>query len=237
MSAEPLTLGAAVLAGFLGSGHCLGMCGGIAVLPGARAGGGSRSQLFIYNVSRLLSYSILGALVGFLGASVGEVLDVPRWSVILRLATGLVVVFIGLALWSGNTRWAFAERLGARLWRRVAPLATRMSSWPTGLRLASLGLLWGLLPCGLVYSLLLAASVSGSAQDGALTMAAFGLGTLPSMLGLGLVGQAAVQKLRLPSVRRAAAVVLIISGLWLAAMPIWHMSGSAGQHDHSAGAL
>jgi len=232
---EAITLGAALLVGLLGSGHCVGMCGAMALLPGAGPEPAPRWAMLSYNLARMTSYAILGAVAGGFGAALGQLFDLSFWSLVLRVATGAVIVLIGLMLVTGNRNLAIAERLGASLWRRVSPLAQRLRGGPPGLRLVGLGLLWGLLPCGLVYSVLLAASVSGSAAQGALTMAAFGLGTVPSMLGLGLAGGALLTRLRRPRFRWSAGVVLVLCGLWLAAWPVYHALGRSdpqGGHGH-----
>jgi sulfite exporter TauE/SafE len=217
MNMEPLTLGMAFIAGIMGSGHCVGMCGGLALLPtaAARESAGRLPLLLGYNGFRLVSYALLGAGVGATGAAIGKLLDVSWWSLLL-----------------GDPRFALAERLGGRLWKRISPLAMRLNASGGRWRMPGLGLLWGLLPCGLVYSMLLATSVSGSAVQGAGLMLAFGAGTLPSMLGMGYLGQAGLAHLRKPTLRRVAGAVLIVGGIWLAAWPIWHRAAPAADHGH-----
>ena len=222
------------VAGLLGSTHCVAMCGGIATALGApRSGAGARSLPLLYQLGRIGSYGIGGALVGALGAAAGLGLALARWSEVLRLATALIVVVIGLdiALGSGQrARWLRApERLGAMLWRRVAPAARRALPAAPGARALALGLLWGWLPCGLVYSALLAAAVAGSVAGGAATMIAFGLGTLPAMVGLSFAGG------RLPRpdgvMARLLGSIIVGCGLWTAALPIAMLTG-AHVHDH-----
>ena len=228
-----LTLVTALLAGVLGSTHCLGMCGGIATALGAVPAASRQRQLLLYHLGRITSYAIAGAIAGSLGAAAGFAFAVSRWSEVLRLATALMVVVIGLDIaWSGSSRgrWLkLPERWGAQLWRRVAP-RTRISlpAYPNT-RALVLGLLWGWLPCGLVYSVLLAAAVAGGSASGAATMIAFGLGTVPAMAGLSLVGA------RLPrpggSLARLLGAALVACGLWTAVMPIAALSG-AHEHQH-----
>ncbi len=233
MNPEPITLLMALTAGFLGSGHCLGMCGGIATLPAA-ASSKTGIRVLLFNLGRLVSYALLGALVGLLGASIGDLFDVRQWSMILRIATGVVVILVGIYLLTGIRALLFGEKLGARFWAKIAPLAKRFSSQKNLGQTWMLGMLWGYLPCGLVYSMLLAASVSGSPVTGAGVMVAFGLGTLPAMAGLGLAGSGLLVKLRQGQARRIAGVVLILGGLWTAGQPIYHQyqmqSGERHQH-------
>jgi uncharacterized protein len=230
-----LTLVTALLAGVLGSTHCFSMCGGIATALGAVPGGASRTrQVLLYHCGRVASYATAGAIAGSLGAAAGFAFDVSRWGEILRLATAVMVVVIGLDIaWSGSSRgrWLkLPERWGAQLWRRVAPRARSPLPASPYTRALVLGLLWGWLPCGLVYSVLLAAAVAGGGASGAATMIAFGLGTVPAMAGLGLVGA------RLPSpggtLARLLGAALVACGLWTAVLPIAALSGAHEHHHH-----
>lgn len=230
-----LALATVFIAGLLGSSHCLVMCGGIATALGAPRSGGGRWQPLLYQFGRISSYGTAGALVGGLGAAAGLGLAVSRWSTILRLATALVVVIIGLDIalaTSGRARWLRApERLGAMLWRRIAPAARAALPASAAARALMLGLLWGWLPCGLVYSALVAAAVAGSALGGAATMIAFGLGTMPSMLSLSYAGT------RLPrpdgTLARLLGAIIVACGLWTATMPIATLTGASPHHHHA----
>ncbi len=231
-----LTLLTAFVAGVLGSTHCAAMCGGIATALGAVPGGASRHrQLLLYHLGRLASYGTAGAIAGTLGAAAGFAFAISRWSEILRLATAAVVVVIGLDIalsGSPRARWLrLPERWGARLWRRVAPLTRTSLPASASARALVLGLLWGWLPCGLVYSVLLAAAVAGGATSGAAIMIAFGLGTVPAMAGLSYAGA------RLPrpggSLARLLGAALVACGLWTAVLPIAALSGAHEHHHRS----
>jgi uncharacterized protein len=222
----------AFLAGLLGSGHCLTMCGGIAAALGT---GGARRpwQPLLYQLGRLGGYAIAGGTAGALGAAAGFAFALSRWSELLRLATAAVVTVIGLDIACGSgtlVRWLRSpEQLGALVWRRFASGArARLPASPV-LRALALGLLWGWLPCGLVYSVLLAAAVAGSAGRGSATMVAFGLGTLPAMSGLSYLGR------RLPhrdgTLARLLGAALVACGLWTAALPLAVLTG-AQPHAH-----
>jgi len=225
----------ALVAGLFGSAHCVAMCGGIAAALGtARGSDPRRTRPLLYQLGRITSYACAGALAGTLGAATGAVLAVDGWSELLRFATAVVVIIIGLDIALGanaRARWLRApERLGATLWRRLAPAATRLIPERPAARALMLGLLWGWLPCGLVYSVLLAAAVSGGALQGAALMFAFGLGTLPAMLGLSYAGA------RVPHPRGAVArvlgAVIVACGLWTAALPLADVSGLY-EHHHT----
>ena len=115
-----------------------------------------------------------------------------------------------MGAWSGI---AHVERAGQWLWRRVQPALKRVGPPDTPGRMAAAGALWGWLPCAMVYSVLVTAMLSGSAAAGALTMLAFGLGTLPMMLALGLLGARLRGWLRLPAVRIACGAVVLGFGV------------------------
>ena len=204
-----LDLVAALLMGLAGAGHCLMMCGGIA---GAFAGKVSTTQLLVYNLGRITSYAIAGAL---LGAAVGEVAAFSGYGLItLRILAALVLILFGLYL----GQWWFGlrhiERLGQPFWQRVQPLAKRFrqqQSYPT---LYIAGLFWGWLPCGLVYSALSWAAISGSATQGALYMASFGLGTLPAMFAFGWFSRTLQHFLRSHGFRQLMGAIMIVYGIW-----------------------
>jgi sulfite exporter TauE/SafE len=218
-----LALVTAFMAGLLGSTHCLTMCGGIASALGATRATGSRAGYpLLYQCGRLTSYAAAGGLAGALGLAAGAGLALARWGQVLRLGTALVVVLIGLDLALGAGArlrlLRLPERAGARLWRRVAPLVTRALPASGSARAFTLGLLWGWLPCGLVYSVLLAAAVAGGAAAGSTVMLAFGIGTLPAMLSLSYAG--AHLGLGDGAVARLFGALIVACGLWSASMPI-----------------
>jgi len=230
-----LTFLTALLAGLFGSAHCLGMCGGIATALGAAGEGRSAWQSLLYHSGRILSYSTAGAIAGALGATAGLAFAISQWSAILRLGTALIVILIGLDISLGASapaRWLRApERWGAWLWRRLA-LGRRLPipSAPRA-RALLLGLVWGWLPCGLVYSVLLAAALAGGARAGALTMLGFGLGTLPAMSTLSYAGSWLPQ--RDGPMARVLGALLVACGLWTAIVPVAVLSG-AQEHRHHA---
>jgi hypothetical protein len=227
-----LTYVTAFFAGLLGSTHCLGMCGGIATALGSAARQVRPWPALLYQLGRIASYSTAGAVAGALGAAAGFAFAVARWSEILRLATAVVIVLIGLDIGLGSSargRWFRApERWGARLWRRLVPRAGLTAPLSPSARALVWGLLWGWLPCGLVYSVLIAAALAGSAARGACIMAAFGLGTLPAMTSLSYAG--AQLPRRDGALARLLGAVLVACGLWSAVVPLAVLSGRQHQH-------
>jgi sulfite exporter TauE/SafE len=234
-----LTLLTACAAGLLGSTHCVAMCGGVATLLGTTHARGARAGLtWLHHAGRIASYGAAGALAGASGAAAGSTLSIPAWSDVLRLVTALVIVLIGLDIALGGAaraRWLrVPERVGAQLWRRVVPYAQAVLPATPAARALVLGLLWGWLPCGLVYSVLVAALASGSAANGGATMIAFGLGTAPAMLALSHGG--ARIPLRDGAFSRVLGAVIVACGLWTAAVPIAALTGADTHAHHVAAA-
>ena len=243
---DGVAMSAALVAGLIGSAHCFGMCGGIAGAMGMAAaqngvrGGRLGLHATLYNVGRITSYVVAGVIVGLLGSALGDMIDLPSWSLWLRGITGLVLVLLGLQIAFGWRLLTFLERGGARLWRRLSPLAGRLLGKRGAINALGLGMLWGWLPCGLSYSMLLVAATTGTAVGGGAIMLAFGLGTLPSMIGASYAGGRIGG---LPGGRRTrviAGLLIALMGIWTAAVPMRHI-GSGGhdghgsmQHEHHA---
>jgi hypothetical protein len=173
--------------------HCIGMCGGIVgalsfSLPDQTRRSWARLTLFLlaYNTGRTASYAIAGALFGSFG---GVLLDAGLRSSLhggLRWLAAVVVVGIGLYIAGWFPRITLVERFGEPVWRRLEPFGRRLLPIRTLPRAFLYGSIWGWLPCGLVYTMLISAPAQGGAMAGALYMALFGLGTLPVMVATGL---------------------------------------------------
>lgn len=205
---------AALLVGLLGGVHCAGMCGGIVALLGASLSGPHRhAMLAAYHGGRIASYTFIGALFGGLGERLVHGLGLPQAQAVLALAGGAFLVLLGLYLGGWWPVLARLERLGGRLvWRRLEPLGRRFLPPAGPGQAVLLGMVWGWLPCGLVYSVALWALAAGSALRGATLLLAFGLGTLPNLL---LLGWAAVRMqvwFRRPGFRRLAGGLVIALG-------------------------
>lgn len=201
------------LVGLLGGTHCVGMCGGIV---GALSMGGQArwSMHFAYNGGRILSYAAAGAIAGTLGAaSMGLEGQVPA-RLILYFVANLMLVAMGLYLLGVTKALAFTERAGQSLWRRLQPLTRRFLPVRSVAQAFPLGVLWGWLPCGLVYSALATALSTSSAGRGALTMLAFGLGTLPNLLLAGIVLARLNGFVRRPIVRTLSGLLVLGFGLY-----------------------
>lgn len=205
----------ALLAGLLGGVHCVGMCGGIVAAFSFRADGTQppfRLHL-AYNLGRISSYAMFGALAGTLGASLKLATFLPAQTLLYVLAQ-VVMILLGLYL-AGFNRWVLVfERAGGALWRVVQPLFRRLLPVRSLPQALLAGMAWGWLPCGLVYSVLVSALAAGSAPSGAALMLAFGLGTLPNLLGMGLFARQIQPFMQRLWVRRAAGLMVAGFGVW-----------------------
>lgn len=208
----------AFLAGLAGSFHCIGMCGGIVAAISLKDSGNAfgarfRSQLF-YNTGRIATYTALGAVAGLIGSS----LDLMSMKVVFRwfmVGANLMVIMVGLssALGLNVLNLSTLEGTGARF--LTAPLK-RLLAANSPIASLPLGLVLGLLPCGLVYAPLLAAAGTGSPVIGAATMAAMGLGTVPVLLAFGTASSAVSGALRNAMLRAAGVIIALmgVAGLW-----------------------
>jgi sulfite exporter TauE/SafE len=223
---------AAWLTGLAGSGgHCLGMCGGIVGALGVRAQHGWRGYavLAAAHLGRVLGYMAAGALVGFVGAALFGALLGAAGTVVLRVVAAALIATTGLQLLLGRPLLAVFERGGARVWRQLAPLARGLLPPRDTSHALAVGLLWGFLPCGLVYAQLAVAAASGSAWQGGVLMAAFGLGT---SVGLSVVS-ALLQSLGLARVpRRAAGALLLLFAVALVVPLLPPLPATPQAHVH-----
>lgn len=227
-SPDWLTLGAALLAGLLGGVHCVAMCGGIATGFSALHGRGGWRLALEANGGRVLGYVLAGAIAGGIGHGIVTLARSDTVSLVLRMAVGVVLLVAAFRLLVPRGRFNPFARVALHFWVRVQPLARRLGPGDSSLRRIALGMLWGWLPCGLSTTLLAAAWLQNDARHGALTMAAFGLGTLPVMLPLTWSGQRIGRWLQRPALRRvagamiAAAGVLTLAAPWLMHVPQLH---------------
>lgn len=210
---------AAVLMGLAGSGHCMGMCGGIAAALGQQQSTAWRIALF--NLSRVASYAIIAGLLGGGIAAIGG--DLKSLMPAMRLFAGVLLIAMGLYMLDWWRGIQILERGGAVLWRGLQPISRRLMGQRSPLSTMALGLLWGFLPCGLVYSALSWAIAYSGDSNAAWLMLGFGIGTLPSMLAASFTGAWLQTLFRQRSTRMLVAASMILFGLWTAAMPIMKM--------------
>ena len=243
MNADPgaLSLGAALLAGLAGSGHCLGMCGGIAgalAMRRPQAGFGTKlGYALAYNLSRITSYALAGALAGLLGRTLLAAVDVKPMSIAFRVVAGAIMIAAALQLVFGWRLLGPLESAGSGLWRRVAPWAGKRGQ-SSGIGGAiGLGLAWGWLPCGMTYSMLLLSATTASVPMGAAVMLAFGVGTLPSMVTATVAFERIARALSSrATLRNVAGALLLAFGLYTAGNALMHVRPAPQQqqqgHEH-----
>ena len=230
-----LTVGAAFLVGLLGSTHCIGMCGGIvgALMlgldsPVRKSPWRLPAFLLAYNSGRILSYTIAGGITGFLGGQLVRLewgIDFPLGGII----AGLFMIALGLYLTGWWRLLAVLEKSGAHLWKRIEPLGRRLLPVNSLLQAFALGMLWGWLPCGLVYAALAWSLTTADAGHGALLMLGFGLGTLPMLLLMGGAAEQLNRFVRSPQVRKIAGLLIIGLGVYM----LWAaFQGGAHVHHH-----
>lgn len=215
MMAEPLVLLSSLAAmfgiGLLGVGHCFAMCGGIASALGFASEKSGSRLIIAYNVGRVFSYACAGGVVASMGYASANYLSLAP---VLRAIAGFLLIAMGLTMagwWRGLSH---LERVGGLLWRRIQPIGQALLPVRTLRSALLLGLVWGWLPCGLVYTALAFAATAETPVAGMAQMAAFGLGTMPAVilggLSLGKLGEL----LRSHNLRLVFALLLIVYGIW-----------------------
>lgn len=202
--------------GFFGAGHCLGMCGGISASLGMSAKpDGAHSTIIInlgFQLGRLSSYTLLGAAFGLLAGWSHE--NFQSIGIALRIIAGLMLIAMGLYLSSWWMGLQFLEKQGFKLWRKIQPLTQKLLPPSTPIKSLAVGLLWGFLPCGLIYSALIWASTTSHWAESALLMMLFGLGTLPAMFASGILASQIQSLARNQKFRAITGIAVIAFGLW-----------------------
>ena len=200
--------------GLVSSGHCIGMCGGImGALTLAIPAEAKKKRwiiLIAYNVGRIGSYALMGLMAGFFAQQFAAL----GGGEFLRALAGLLLIAMGLYLadwWRGLT---YLEKLGRHLWAYLQPLGKSLMPVNNVPKAMGLGVVWGWLPCGLVYSALALAMSQPSPLIAASAMFAFGVGTLPSVLAAGVLAQQLAKILQKRGVRLGLATLVMLYGAW-----------------------
>ena len=218
--------------GLLGSVHCVGMCGGIVgalTLSTVQQPGQSNRLLlflFAYNAGRITSYTVAGFIAGVVGSTLIDAVDKQTAFLVTRIVTGVFLLALGLFL-AGWTQFLLPlESIGLRLWKYIQPLGKKFIPITSLPHAYYAGLVWGWLPCGLVYSALIWALASGNGVTGAATMFTFGLATLPALF---LSGLSAVKFSKLTK----SVLIRRLVGALLVGLGIVQLSGIWATHVHS----
>lgn len=212
-----LSLLSALFIGLAGSVHCIGMCGGIVsafsfVIP---KGVAKWPYVVAYNVGRIGSYTLLGALTGYMGSIVTG--NLSGGLMILQFISACFLVLMACYIgdwWRGLAR---LERIGGVLWRKIRPWSKALLPFKHPIYAVPYGIIWGWLPCGLIYSTLTWSLASGGAYQGAAIMLCFGLGTLPALIAMAASIESIKHLLTHPFTRQIVAgclVVFALSMLW-----------------------
>ena len=213
-----ITLAAAFLAGLTGSLHCAAMCGpllGLVCGHDAEKPAHPRrlAGALAYNAGRITSYCIAGAATGAVGSAGLALRGGPSAQHAMLIATSAALLMLAayIAGWTAPARGI--ESAGRVIWRRIEPFSRQFLPANTPARTYALGLVWGWLPCGMVYVALIAAISTADPLQGALLMAAFGVGTLPSMLAVSLWGRRLVQAAKSRFAQAAIAAIIAATGI------------------------
>jgi sulfite exporter TauE/SafE len=205
--------------------HCLSMCGSIIgslTLSLKREIREDKSQLlpFVlsYNLGRISSYALAGFFAGLVHNALMLPLGEGQGHRILQIVSALIMTGAGLHIGGWFPRFAYIERAGTQLWRRIEPYGRRLLPVQTIKQAYIFGMIWGWLPCGLVYAALALSATAGNEFRSTLTMLFFGLGTLPAVAGVGLMTNLMVKLSRMKEFRKLAGISLLVLAL-LAAFP------------------
>ena len=211
---------AAFAMGLLSSMHCIGMCGSIigtltlSLKPEIR---NKKSTLlpyvFNYNLGRICSYTLAGFIVGFLGTLFVLPFGSEYGHRILQILSAIVMVSAGLYLAGWFPRFAYIERIGVHFWKLIEPFGRKLMPVSSYSQAYLFGLVWGWLPCGLVYAALALAATTGNAVHSGLTMLAFGLGTLPAVVGIGIMTGLLTRLAKVKRFKQAVGLLLILTAL------------------------
>ena len=212
----------AFMVGLLGGVHCIGMCGGIVGALCLGLGGNTEATikksfpfLVAYNIGRISSYTLAGILMGSIGWLGSHLFTLYEIQKVLEIIAALFMFALGLYIagwWRGLAK---VEQAGSKiLWSRLEPYTRKFMPVTSTRQAFLLGLIWGLLPCGLVYSVLIWTITSQSPVEGGLLMLSFGLGTLPNLLLMGIFASTLRQFIQQPWVRQVAgSLITIFAGL------------------------
>lgn len=211
--------------GLISSLHCIGMCGSIigtlslSLAPEIRQ---NKTKLFWfvlnYNIGRISSYAMAGALIGLLEMLFSLPFAQGHGHRVLQLLSATVMASAGLYIAGLFPRFAYIEKIGSKFWKKIEPFGRKLIPVKTRTHAFLFGMVWGWLPCGLVYAALALAATTGDSLRSSLTMLAFGLGTLPAVVGVGIMTAALTRLSRMKHFRLLVGLFMITLALF-AAMP------------------
>ena len=226
---DPVTLTSAFLLGFFSTMHCIGMCGGIIgalslSLPLEIRNSKPKLFAFVltYNIGRLLSYTAAGLIAGAVGTGVLQSAGFDQGHVVLRSIGVFMMVAIGLYLTGWVPQLARVEKIGIPVWKRLEPIGRKLVPVASLPKALAYGLIWGWLPCGLVYFVLIWALTAGDAVQGGLTMLAFGAGTLPTLITAGFMTSWITRFAHSTRARQVVGLLIIVMAIGSLFIPMEH---------------
>jgi hypothetical protein len=220
--------------------HCWGMCGGIvgafgAALPStAGAPRGLVKSSVLFNLGRIASYTLGGALAGGVGAALVSIPALPHAYLALQFTAGALLLLIGLQLGGWLPARFSLEQAALPLWRRLRDALHLFVPMDRPHKTLGAGLIWGFVPCGLVYSALAWSAGTADIAQGAMTMLAFGAGTMPGMVAAGIAAGRLRNTANRPDLRRLLALLFIGAGIAYAGYHLWSAFLAAPHHAHIA---
>ena len=242
----PLTLSSTFLLGLFTTLHCVGMCGGIIGalslgLPEKIRNNKLQLLFFVatYNLGRILSYSLAGLIAGALGTEILNSMGFKQGHQILQYIGVGMMIAVGLYLSGWLPQLAYIEKAGRPLWKNLEPVGRKLLPVSSPFKALAYGLVWGWLPCGMVYFVLIWALSAGSALQGASLMLAFGLGTLPTLLAAGFMTSWITGFARNQTVRSIVGFIIITLAIASLMIPMQHANHDStvqepsDQMDHS----
>jgi sulfite exporter TauE/SafE len=217
--------------GILGGAHCVGMCGGIIGALTMSISVEQYRQRFLmiltYNVGRILSYLLIAWVFYQFVHSIADYFALQ----FMRYVAGALLIAMGLYLAGWWRGLIYLEKGGAYLWRFIQPLSKKLLPVTTYPQAFFLGMLWGWLPCGLIYTALAYAAVAESGINAVLIMLAFAIGTLPAVMASGLLAERLLVLVKHAAIRQGFAIVIMVFGVWTLSQTIQHSGHPAGGHS------
>jgi len=207
----------AFVIGLFSSLHCVSMCGSIigtlsfSLKPEIRSNKAKMATfIFSYNLGRIFSYMLAGLIIGLIESIVTMPLGEQHGHQILKIISALIITGAGFYIAGWFPTFAYIEKTGSRFWKTIEPYGRKLIPVATLNQAFLFGMVWGWIPCGLVYTALALAATSGDIVTSALSMLAFGLGTLPAVVGTGLVSSFISRISSLRTTKQVVGMLLVL---------------------------
>lgn len=205
-----------LIIGFFSGFHCIAMCGGLCAVLCQHQ---NKQQILLTNLGRVITYTLLGALFAGLVQGLSLQLDLASWGGFLRLLMGSMLVLAGLALvLKDRGKWLVIQK-PLPFWPQVSQQLKRLQQARSTPAIVAKGMLWGLIPCGLLYAMLVIAATTADVMRGASFMLFFGLGTVLPLFFSQLAVRKITSQVQSGWMRHAAGGFVMVLGLWVLLAP------------------